>query len=483
MFEKAICLTNFILVGIVIILAPWLFGAWEMWWFWPFVLLITFGFFLFSLRIIMMGLGGLKQESGNGKLSSGIPGLISDDGGSTLYRVRYIIISFGIFLCYALVRLFTTDVFMDAERSFWLFFSAFLVAVQVGLGFDSRKQKLLYFLMLVNLGIIGVYGILNHLLDGKKFLFLGGYRVLWMPAYEQYVVENRAMGSYYCPDHFSGLMEITYAMSLGLLVSRRIPKKYKWLAGIVLLVSLMGVIFSKSRGGGLTVIVVSLAVLVWGVLQWEQNHRRYIRLAGIIAVVVCTGIFSLVGRSYMERFINHFWDEKWRGKKFSEIYSLVIQKQKESMRGQMIQGAIRAWRDYPLFGTGPGMHQNLWFHYSASEDGDASKGIWPSFTNHDYHSYEVHSDWIQLLEEYGIVGFTLFFIFIVISSMKVMSSFYNIAEDVSSTGAWHYGIMLGGWLACIAMAFHSLGDFNLQIPATVWVLSAVIGTILARLPN
>ena len=44
--------------------------------------------------------------------------------------------------------------------------------------------------------------------------------------------------------------------------------------------------------------------------------------------------------------------------------------------------------------------------------------------------------------------------------------------------------VLGGILAFVCMAFHSFGDFNLQIPATVWLLAVIlampIGEILDR---
>jgi hypothetical protein len=34
--------------------------------------------------------------------------------------------------------------------------------------------------------------------------------------------------------------------------------------------------------------------------------------------------------------------------------------------------------------------------------------------------------------------------------------------------------LLGGLLALAAMSFHSLGDFNLQMPATVWILAVIL---------
>ena len=42
--------------------------------------------------------------------------------------------------------------------------------------------------------------------------------------------------------------------------------------------------------------------------------------------------------------------------------------------------------------------------------------------------------------------------------------------------------LLCALLALAAFAFHSLGDFNLQMPGTVWVLAAVIGAFLNTQP-
>jgi hypothetical protein len=39
-----------------------------------------------------------------------------------------------------------------------------------------------------------------------------------------------------------------------------------------------------------------------------------------------------------------------------------------------------------------------------------------------------------------------------------------------------------GFLAFAAMAFHSLGDFNLQMPATTWLLAGLTALALAAHP-
>jgi hypothetical protein len=43
--------------------------------------------------------------------------------------------------------------------------------------------------------------------------------------------------------------------------------------------------------------------------------------------------------------------------------------------------------------------------------------------------------------------------------------------------------ILAALLAAAAMAGHSIGDFNLQIPATTWVLAALVGLALARVAD
>jgi len=139
-----------------------------------------------------------------------------------------------------------------------------------------------------------------------------------------------------------------------------------------------------------------------------------------------------------------------------------------------------------MFGIGPGMHQNLWPHFAPSPDGDRELGIWPTFPNNDFHSYEVHSDWIQLLEEYGVVGLVLF---IMPVTAVVLLLIYGMRKEVlhrkridwEETGNDYYAALLGGLLSLLAMGVHSLGDFNLQMPATVWLLAVIISIPVAYL--
>jgi O-antigen ligase len=154
---------------------------------------------------------------------------------------------------------------------------------------------------------------------------------------------------------------------------------------------------------------------------------------------------------------------------------------KGDVRVQMVSGALRAWRTAPAFGIGPGMHQTLWPHFSASPDGDPDKGIWPSHPNTGFHSYEVHSDWVQLLEEYGIVGLVLFLAALALV-LRWLWRGLRREEAAWREGDWNpparsrfFGVLVAGVLAAVAMILHSAVDFNLQMPATGWMLGAILG--------
>jgi O-antigen ligase len=82
----------------------------------------------------------------------------------------------------------------------------------------------------------------------------------------------------------------------------------------------------------------------------------------------------------------------------------------------------------------------------------------------------VHSDWLQLLEEYGVVGLLLFLL------MSVTVFTVLLVAVVKSR--FHYAAV-GAALAAVAIAFHSLGDFNMQIPATVWMFVAILAISIA----
>jgi O-antigen ligase len=459
LIDRVLAGAAFFLTAVVLFMAPWFFGAWEHWWFWPFAGGIFLAAACFGGRLLLRA--SPHGQADLPPIPSLWPATVTDWG--TCSGVLAALLPF---LVYGAVRGAMADVFMDAERSVLLFVTPVLSGVLIAFNLTSRQRRMLFVLLACDLVLLGLYGVVNHVLYGSR-------HVLWVPGYDSYVSDNRATGSYFCPDHFSGIMELALAVGLGLILDRR-RRVWTTLAGTGMAVlAVAAVLLSKSRGGGLTVLVILGAASVWGFAQLEQR-RRWTRRAILLclAVAIAAGVwFSGIG--YVERF-KHYFRPSW-----GETGMTLRERLQRRTRARMIGGGLRAWRSSPVWGIGPGMHQNLWPHFAATEDGDREKGVWPSQTNNDYHSYEVHSDWVQLLEEYGIVGFMLF-----LAPLVLAVSVYRRGCG-RARRRWaeyrrgdaegpDFGIMLAGFLAMAAMVFHSLGDFNLQMPATTWMLAALV---------
>ena len=79
--------------GIAVFTGPWFFGAWEVWWFWPFVVVICVGTLTAGLRLLL-------SPSTIGT----VPGRVWIAGGAMLP-----------FIVYAVVRMFLADVYVKSK--------------------------------------------------------------------------------------------------------------------------------------------------------------------------------------------------------------------------------------------------------------------------------------------------------------------------------------------------------------------------------
>lgn len=447
----------------VVLLAPWLFGAWEMWWFWPLAGGLFLSTLLFALRLL------LSARAADG---------VIDLEARRARRLRAAaVLSFVPFLVYAAVRTAQSDVYYDAERSFLLFLTPFLLAVQILFGFTARERDALWALILGDLCLLGAYAFANHALTGSR-------RVLWLEGYAQYYTQDRVSGSYFCPDHFSGIMELAVGLGAAALIARESSRGQRVLGGLAAGIGLAGVVLSKSRGGGLAVLVMAAALMAFGFAQWPRPVRWSLRGVAAVAGALALAAFLFVGRGYCARFLAYFGWEQARGLPAAEQRALILYRLEASDRWQMITAALRAWRTAPLAGIGPGMHVNVWPHIAASPDGDRAARRWPTHLNNQYHSNAVHNDWVQLLEEYGLIGFGLFLLSAGAGVAVLLGGLARATAELRRAdwrlgGGERFAALLGGLLGAAALAFHSLGDFNLQMPATAWLFGAILGLAAA----
>lgn len=448
----------FVCAALALLAAPWFFGAWEIWWFWAFTLLLAVATSLFGLWLVLP-----NTEAAPGASLAGTP--------SSLSTRAWCVLSLLPFVAYAFCRFLGAQVYTDAERSFLLHLSSYVLGAMLLFGPSPRRRRLLFFLLAADLFLLAAYGIVNHRITGSRL-------VMWAEGFPQYYTHNRASGSYYCPNHFSGVAEIGFALGLSLFMTRRVSRLARTAGAILAGVCTVAVVMSQSRGGGLALIVICVAALVWGLSQWPRRQRWRLRAAALVLAGVTVIVFLRASAPYVERFATYLGDKSMWKRPVRELPALLAKAHAGTSRGRMYGGAIRAWKTAPWFGIGPGMHQNLWPHFAATDDGDRETGKWPSQLNDAFHSYEVHSDWLQLLEEYGIIGMALFLIPCCVVFAVLLRGIRRAAEPVGEPAS--HAILLAAILAIVALVFHSVGDFNLQMPATCWLLAALIGIALAE---
>ncbi len=434
--ERTSGILFFALTALLILAAPWLFGAWEMWWFWPLTGVLFAAVLLFAVRLVFLGRGYPPRTPANRRLA------------------KFLLAGWTPFVLYALIRYYQAPVYLDAERSFLLFVTPLLLGTAITFGFSRRQLEGLFVLFMVNILALGIYSIIHWYLRRGEF-------VMWQPAYPQYILDERASGSYYCPNHFAGVMAIGFLVGASVLITRHRRIWLRLLAVPILGVTVWAILLTKSRGAVISLGAVSIPVLAFGFLQWRPVFRR--TLAVVIVAATVGGAVAAVTMDIP--FVQRFRRYPWRQLEYSTRY-------------HMIGGAIRAWRTAPVLGIGPGMHRHLWPHFAAGPGGDREAAEWPRHPNDYFHSYEVHSDWIQLLQEYGAAGLILFLGAIAATLSLWVEALKREwrrqrAAAWRAEGRFEYAVVLAALLSGAVMAVHSVGDFNLQMPATVWLLGAL----------
>jgi O-antigen ligase len=234
----------------------------------------------------------------------------------------------------------------------------------------------------------------------------------------------------------------------------------------------------------MTLLVIAGLVICWGFSQWPLPVRNWWRLACFSASILILLCAFIMARGYRERFVTYggLHHVVSTGED-ADLYSEVMTRLRRTTRGRMYVGAWRAWQSAPWLGTGLGMHRHFWPAFADSGDGDRASGQWPTLINDEFHSYEVHSDWLELLQELGVWGFVLFCVglcgtfgvlYYACRTLSLDWKRNELAYSIEPPDN-HFTFVLSALLAIGAMAFHSLGDFNLQMPGTVWMLGLIIG--------
>ncbi len=254
------------------------------------------------------------------------------------------------------------------------------------------------------------------------------------------------------PDHYAGYLGMIIPLAFGFLLIRHqgyvpLDMAYarQFLFFFCAIVMSAALFFTMSRGGMFS-FIASLSCM--SVLLFTRKSIKRKRWILSIAVVFVVSAVAWIGATpVLERIMSIK----------VEITSLYF-----GGRLPVWNGTLEIVKDYPVFGTGLGTFSYIFPKYQMER------------LPHIF--MYAHNDFLELLSEIGVAGFSLFVISGLWFAAGLLSRFYK-RNDLYITG-----LCIGILGSLTSILVHSFADFNLHIPATA-ILTVIILSLLLSLLN
>ena len=279
-------------------------------------------------------------------------------------------------------------------------------------------------------------------------------QVLWVTRSQDYLA--RAGGTFLCPNHLAGFLE----MVLGLLIARAtlldrhahsVERNVlqKIFIIYVILMIIVGIVVSFSRAGWLSTFLSLTVLLFWRDWRLRSNWPR------LVMVLLALGMMTAIVLN---------WEPTRRY--ISKTLAGEPERKSVALKDSSIGGRTKLWaataeiiRDHPAFGTGPGTWE--WIHLKYQRPG------------HNSHSDHAHNDILQLMSDYGIVGFLI--------AATAILCFFLHARIMGGRGqpSEQRAFAVGSVISVVAILFHSWFDFNLHIPGNALLFIAIMAFTVA----
>lgn len=341
-------------------------------------------------------------------------------------------------------RRITLSLDPHASFVFWLKSCAYAVAFALTLLLVHGRKRMAWLCgAIVASGMIqAFYGSLMHLAKVEM-------EILGMPI--QHAAQ--ASGAYVNRNHLAGLLEMSLAMGIGLMIAqledrpRRSWREFlhdtavlllsgKAMLRLILVIMVVALVMTRSRMGNTAFLASLLVAGAIGLALSRQAPRGTVLLiSSLIAIdILIIGAWFGVDQT-MQR-----------------IAETTVQNVEERVDPAVY--AVKMLEDYPLFGTGAGTFYTAFTRYRGHDI--------PDFYDH------VHNDYVQFLTETGAIGAGLMGLFVLAALACAVLAQARRRDPLAR------GVAFGVVMGVIAIGIHSTVDFNLQIPANAFVFMILL---------
>jgi O-antigen ligase len=276
----------------------------------------------------------------------------------------------------------------------------------------------------------------------------------WMPfGFVRSDYGSRASGMFISSIHLAGYLEAVgvIALSVAIWSSWEVWKRIA--VGYVAILCYCGVAITGSRGGYLSS-VFSLVALA-AITLWTRrmvNPGRFARTAIFATVVLAVSVgaaFLVMQQSDLLR----------------NRLNIIV---KRDVRIYNWQAALDQFKVAPVFGTGAGTHLYYGRFYRR-----------PQIQADPEHA---HSDYLELLAEYGLVGIAGMVVFVFVHLRSGFTAVRAIARTAPGDPfhlfrSHRLALLIGALAALAAYLAHSVTDFNLHIPGNALLFAFLFGVL------
>lgn len=329
-------------------------------------------------------------------------------------------------------------------RMFTVRLIVYLIFFAAALAFVDSKTR---FIRLATLAVIfgsltGFFGLLQRLANPDAI-----YGLRPTP-------QAIPFGPFINQHHFAAFMLMTFALSLGMLLSSGVTRDRKAFLLLACVVSAMGLFFTGSRGGvlsfaGVLFFTIAAAYMMRAPKASTEPARnpalKLSMIAGVIAIVIIVigSVFYLGGGDSLLRGIGG-------GQNYVDVSNGRIHFWKTS---------IEIIKNHPLLGAGLDSFGVTFTRF------DTQNGL--------FRVENAHNEYLQVLAEGGIAGFLCLAAFIYFLLRRGLTNISQTSDSLMQ------GIATGALAGCIGIAIHSFFDFPLRTPsnALFFLVLAVLATI------
>lgn len=337
-------------------------------------------------------------------------------------------------------------------RSFILIFGGLIVASEVLFFYTTTAHhlKCLVVLVIAVGACSSVFGLMRELYFDTHSGLLAAY-LLPEQGFAQFINRN----------HFTLLIEMSFGLLLGILIKGELSEKFKFLFWLLAGIMAYAVIAANSRGG-----LVSMAALILfafslrmitrerpGNSEPEYRRRNPVAAGTLLRKMSATAgllvlVFGLI--VFMIAFVGGDTAvtriEKLKGE-FETVNNAGVN------RNLIWNSTLEMIESEPLLGVGFGGYA------AAIPKFETSGG--------KYRLQQAHNDYLEILSNGGIMGFTLFALF---GAMVV----YRISKNLKSGDRIVRANRLGAAIGIFGVLIHSLVDFGLHIPVNAFIFAALV---------